>query len=286
MSDKKEKTAQQSNTDDQAADYGSQTAPKRDGKEKPADSKHPHNETGGGVAGDLKALKDRVRITDVLMVLATIVIAAATVFNVVVVKGQLDEMRSSGAQANQLIGANVQLATAATNSASTADKNLIATQRAWVGTIDANVTQGQPFTVVKGTILYINSGREPAKFNIGGSEYLYTREAWINTTAATDIISRQTECLKSPVAGARVAWPTTGFSNYFAHVPDGVIPNKGVVTWSDRINKGEDVVVIQGCIAYTAFDVLHHTSFCYFYDQKLPSDMTHLNICTVGNDVN
>src|SRR5271166_4792807 len=195
-------------------------------------------------------------------------------------------MNSSGSQADRLIEANGKLATAAQKSADISDKNLIATQRAWIGPVDANITQGTPYTIVKATVLYINTGKEPAKFQLTGVENLYTREQWDNGQAATSLTKGKSDCFNTAtITGTRFAWPTTGFSNYFAHIPEGRVPQPGVVVWTDRLNNGDDLMTVQGCIIYEAFGEIHHTAFCYFYDRRL-SDMSHLNICTVGNDVN
>lgn len=50
----------------------------------------------------IKAIRERVRITDILIAISTIVIAAAAVVNVHVVKGQLDSMNDSGIDTRNL----------------------------------------------------------------------------------------------------------------------------------------------------------------------------------------
>jgi hypothetical protein len=201
-------------------------------------------------------------------------------------RGQLKEMHDAGAQTDKLVDANVKLAGAAQKSADAADKNLIASQRAWVGTVDATIIKSGIGTPIKGTAAYINSGREPAKISPSAAEYLYTRDEWNSGKAVEYILTRQQECLNiQSIAGFRFAWPTSGFSNYFMHFPEGQIPQVGVIPWSDRINEGQDILVVQGCIVYEAFGDIHHTAFCYDYDSRT-SDLAHLNICTVGNYVN
>jgi hypothetical protein len=79
-------------------------------------------------------------------------------------QGQLCEMHDAGAQTDKLIDANAKLAGAAQESADTAIKNMIATQRAWVGTVDASIVKSEIGIPIKGIAAYINSGREPAKF--------------------------------------------------------------------------------------------------------------------------
>jgi hypothetical protein len=76
----------------------------------------------------IKALEDRIRVTDVLMVVSTIVIAAAAIANVMVVNGQLAEMRASGHQTDQLIESNRKLAVAAERQTSIAGQQTKITQ--------------------------------------------------------------------------------------------------------------------------------------------------------------
>jgi hypothetical protein len=64
-------------------------------------------------------------------------------------KSQLDEMRSSSEQTDKIIKANAKLADAATKSSDTADKNLVATQRAWVGSIDSAIVKGGNETIIR-----------------------------------------------------------------------------------------------------------------------------------------
>jgi hypothetical protein len=117
---------------------------------------------------------------------------------------------------HKLVDANVKLAGAAQKSADTADRNLIASQRAWVGTIDATIIKSGIGTPIKSTAAYINSGREPAKISPAAAEYLYSRDEFNNGKAVEEILKRQQECLDiKSIAGFRFAWPTTGFSNYF-----------------------------------------------------------------------
>ncbi len=224
---------------------------------------------------------------------ATYWIAAFTLISVavnigvfLVLRSQLNEMHDAGVDSKRLIDANVKLASAAQKSANTADENLIATQRAWVGSIDAAIIKSPNMTPIKGTVSYVNSGKEPARILASAMEYLYTRNEWDDGTAVNAIIQHQQECLNiSSIVGFRFAWPTSGFTSYLIHFPEGHIPQKGVVGWTDRISQGEDLLAVQGCIVYEAFKTIHHTAFCYFFDGKT-SDMAHLNICTVGNYVN
>ena len=212
--------------------------------------------------------------------------ATAAVEQLGVLQNQLEQMKSSSDQTNKIIEANTKLALAAQKSADTADKNLVATQRAWVGPIDASIISSGNGTVIKGTVSYINSGREPARFSGKLDESVYSREDWDNGSAANNIIARQQECLVIKyIDGSRFVWPTVSTNIYFIHFPAAQIPQVGIYTWNDRIVGGQDILAIQGCLSYIAFGEIHHTSYCYFYDSRA-SDVNHLSICTVGNDVN
>jgi hypothetical protein len=223
---------------------------------------------------------------------ATVIIALATIVNVIYVSGQLSEMKSGNARTDKLIASNADLASAAKTQgeatkeqAKTASASLIASQRAWIGSTDAAIVKSPVGTLIKGTVSYINSGREPAKLQAAALEYVYTRTEWDTGVAGDSIVKRQDDCLGTKTIGwFRFAWPTTGFTNYFMQVPGVRIPEIGAVAWSDNINKGDSIVAIQGCIIYEAFQAIHHTAFCYDYDARI-TDMAHLNICTVGNAV-
>lgn len=212
--------------------------------------------------------------------------AAAATGQIKVMRDQLQEMRDAENDSKILIKANVSLATAAQQSADIANKNLVATQRAWVGPTDATLIKSQDETLIKGTVSYVNSGREPAKMNGDGTEYIYSRDDWNSGRASVSIEERQNACLAAnKIDGARFAWPTTGFNSYLIHFPEGQIPQNGVLVWTKDIDDGSSIVALQGCILYEAFSQLHHTAFCYFYDSKT-SDIAHLSICNTGNYTN
>jgi hypothetical protein len=204
----------------------------------------------------------------------------------VAIKGQWKEMHDAGADSKKLIDANVKLSAAAQQYADTANKNLVATQRAWVGPTDASIVKSADYTIVKGAASYVNSGHEPAKMNVWGKEFTYSRDNWEHGKASSEIEARKNECLAIPsITGARFAWPTSGFNAYTVHFPDGQIPQNGVAVWTPEIDNGSAIVVLQGCIAYEAFNEIHRSAFCYFYDSKM-SDIAHLNVCNVGNEIN
>jgi hypothetical protein len=160
---------------------------------------------------------------------------------------QWREMNSSGTQADKLIETNRQLADAAKKSADISDKNLIATQRAWVGVTDAAITPANPNTIIKANISYVNSGKEPARFQGLGMEYVYDKESWDGGKAVEALTKLQDECLSiQNISGNRFAWPTTGFTTYILHIPDGRVPQNGVATWTDRVINGKDIVAVQG----------------------------------------
>jgi hypothetical protein len=143
------------------------------------------------------------------------------------------------------------------------------------------VAERNCLTRVRGTVPYINSGREPAKFSAKADEFIYGREDWSNGNAAANIIAKQQECLSvNYIDGSMFAWPTTGFSTYLIHFPEGQIPQIWIQLWSDKFNSWQDILAVQGCIYYEAFGDIHHTSFCYFYDSRI-SDANHLNICNL-----
>jgi hypothetical protein len=234
----------------------------------------------------------RPSFTDWVMMASTVAIAGATIVNVIYVGGQLAEMHSGGEQTDKLIKINGDLAEAsktqgeaARQQAKTAGDALVASQRAWVGSTDATVVKGPNGSLIKGTVLYINTGKEPAKTQGDVAEYVYSSAEWNNGAAVTALVDRQDACLNNKtISGFRFAWPTSGFSNYILQVPAGRIPEIGTAAWTTNLTTGTDILAVQGCIIYEAFSEIHHTAFCYFYDGRI-TDPSHLNICTVGNKV-
>ncbi|MBI3445445.1 MAG: FlxA-like family protein [Magnetospirillum sp.] len=76
-----------------------------DGEGAHKDTRHEKNGRRDKLYDKLNSLVRRVEVTDWIVAICTIVIAIATVVSVVIVKGQLDEMKSSSSQADQLVAA-------------------------------------------------------------------------------------------------------------------------------------------------------------------------------------
>lgn len=170
-------------------------------------SAHKGYETAKRLAKQLRATAKKLSIAEWCNVFFTAVIAIATVINLFIVNGQLKEMHDSGTDEKKIIDANVKLANAAQESAKTANDNFVATQRAWVGTTDAMLVVS-PLSVgsIKGSVTYVNSGREPEKFSASADEFVYPSETWTSGRAGTSILARQQSCLHiSEVPGFRFA---------------------------------------------------------------------------------
>jgi hypothetical protein len=178
-------------------------------------------------------------------------------------------------------------AAAAKTQAETANTTMIATQRAWLGAIDAAIIKAANSSVIKGAITYVNSGHEPARFQSKGlDERVYIRQDWDAGFVNNVIAARQEDCMKTDrIDGFQSAWPTTGLSTYTIHFPEAKMPQIGTAAWSDRINNGDDIVTVQGCFVYETFSKIRHTSFCFYYDARA-TDASHLNFCGVGNYAN
>jgi hypothetical protein len=233
---------------------------------------------------DLKSLRERIRITDVLMVIATIVIAAAGVVNVIVVKGQLDEMRSTGGQTDKLIGANVKLADAARKQAEIADNQIRVIQRqirAYLQ-IEVGLVTGMYTNKASVQVRVKNVGQTPA-FSLVG-------------VGAQVIVP-----LPFPVANPPIVFGTRPVTaNFLLQGKASTIyfgPGKELNIQFERDapfneeelklltdEKGGYAVI--GAIYYKdTFSEERYTHFCFF-NKGQKSSATAFSLCETGNDSN
>lgn len=214
-------------------------------------------------------------------------------YQAVIFSGQLSEMKSSGEQTGQLIGANAKLADAAAKQANAADKqadamiaavevsreSLIASGRAWVGPRLAKITSsmevGKPIELA---IEYANSGKEPALdfvYSVDGFPSSNAEEKRGTSFARVSIALYNCRVAESLSAG-QVVFPSTGFSAYNL---TSTISNQ---TFDQETIDVEKTLIVQGCFLYRSFKVIRHSYFCYYYRAKF-SKPDNLNICTAGH---
>lgn len=227
--------------------------------------------------------------------IALIAVLLSTVVAIVAIGSlQLNVVSTDQARltAQAQITANQQLADAAARqaeasiaAAKTSQENLIASQRAWVGPTDANLTGLEVFKPLQATIVYGNSGRQPAPTFSLMVPRIFTLVEWDNGTAASDIEKWKADCLQLPMndQNARVTFPTTGFTNFNLKYTgtQKSLRDVGQLSVTPAILAGTEIVAVKGCFVYRTSGQVHRTSYCYFYQAKF-SDATHLNFCTVG----
>jgi hypothetical protein len=141
------------------------------------------------------------------------------------------------------------------------------------------------FAPLQATVLFGNSGRQPAPTLTLMIPKIYSLEEWNNGTASADIEKFKTECLQLPMndQNARITFPTTGFNNFIIRY-DGTQQNIRDVqklSISPDLIGGKEIAAFEGCFVYRTSGQVHRTSICYFYQAKV-SDVAHLNYCTVG----
>ena len=214
-------------------------------------------------------------------------LTAALVFVGIIAAGvsaaQWWEIHSGSDDTHKLAQAAVDQAAAASSNAKKAQNAYTSGQRAWVGTTNASLIQGVVGASVTGNIVYINSGKEPAKLEITQSVISYDADAWENGIAVSSIVQNQNACVsKTIINGNRFAWPTTGFNSYNQHFPLGRPPQAGIVVWTNEIMSGSVIATVQGCITYETLSVVHRTSFCYYYRAR-EIEFANLGICSFGN---
>jgi hypothetical protein len=142
-------------------------------------------------------------------------------------RGQLDEMKSTGRQTDELIRANSNLAEAARKQADAAADTarisqdaFIANQRAWVGPKSARIVVRQKLSEPMAIIVdYQNTGRQPAtNFESTVEVFTVTVEEFKDRLRKT--ADFMTKCMKrSDVGNGMVMYPTVESFAYHLRVP-------------------------------------------------------------------
>jgi len=232
----------------------------------------------GHTASETALVRATQRLRDFTLALVLVSLISAVISYL-----QWQEIHDGSADTHVLAQAAENQAKAVTANAKTAQDALVNSQRSWVGTTDASVIVGNPGSIISGNILYVNSGREPARVEMMHGEFVYSADNWDNGNAVADISRNEAACRqKSTISVNRYAWPTTGFNAYSLRFGTGKIPQFGVAVWNDDIAAGRSIVTVQGCITYETVKTLHHTTFCYYFKAK-DTEPIHLGICDFGN---
>jgi hypothetical protein len=167
----------------------------------------------------------------------------------------------------------------ATKQAEASDRAAAQAQRAWVGPRDARL-ESKPILGQKNKVIieYQNTGKEPAiGFVFGGFPFVITTEEDANGTAIQKMLANMKQCVETKAAMlAGVVFPTSGFT----------AGNLGTLIDEKLIDQdlldSKKMLIIQGCFAYIASNVVRHSAFCYFFKAD-QTDIAHLNICQSGN---
>jgi hypothetical protein len=206
----------------------------------------------------------------------------------VAMQGQLDEMRATESQTNEMIETNRKLAEAAgkqaqaaIDSAKTAQENMVASQRAWVGPRNAKSATGPELEKNLDIVVeYQNTGREPALETIVDSELFVATKEEDDSGAVTNRVNDFT-------AKCRIKWDPTKKGVVF---PSGNTSSAYELTRTldaDEIDQevldGSKTIILDGCFVYKSAGGIRRSSFCYFFTSK-KTKPTNWGICAVGND--
>jgi hypothetical protein len=179
---------------------------------------------------------------------------------------------------DQAAAAKIQ-ADAAQASVQTAHETMIASQRAWVGPINAKIdiapVAGSPLDVV---VEYRNTGKEPALAVFQGIDsFTFTQAEDDSGITRSRIINFAVNCFdKQSSDGANVAYPASGSSE------DQITITVPKETIDDAVVKGTKTVVILGCFAYETSGATHHSSFCFLFKAG-KTKLQNLNYCPAGS---
>jgi hypothetical protein len=130
---------------------------------------------------------------------------------------------------------------------------------------------------VKFAINYQNSGRQPAtSFLTNAKPFVITSQEDKNGAIMAETVKNINACLAlSPITGAQVVYPSTGFSgNQLTVSFDKNLIDADVVS-------GEKIIGVNGCFVYETFSTPHHSTFCFFYKTGV-TNMPNMNFCPTG----
>jgi hypothetical protein len=210
-------------------------------------------------------------------------------------KGQLQEMKGTSGQTDKLLETNIKLAEASAKqaeaaiaAAKVARDSYVASQRAWIGPVDAHIA---PLAAgpLKATVQYANTGREPAATLASITPKVFSYTDWNSGEAVRVLEAAKNDCLKAPLTdvGVRMTFPTSGFTTFnigYDGTPQS-IRDVGKIAITEEIMSGREMVAVHGCFVYRTVEEIHRTAFCFFYQAKV-SDPNHLNFCTIGQAAN
>lgn len=156
--------------------------------------------------------------------------------------------------------------------------------RAWLGPIGGNIEAPQIDKPIKATVVYNNTGRQPARASLFLGPKVFAKEEWNDGTAVRQLQAARDVCLagKALELPILLAFPTSGFTNY-QHSFDGGrpdTPESERIIADKAIIEGDKIVTFTGCVIYETLGHIHHTSFCYYYR----ANHTQLNMayCSVA----
>jgi hypothetical protein len=196
-----------------------------------------------------------------------------------------EPIKEQAGAAKQAADASIRAADAATRQSEIATKQsqnseraLVLAQRAWVGptiaAIEGPPEIGKPLKVA---IQYANSGREPAL------NFVYADDVFAATAAdeANGVISAKVDAYfkgckaATTLRAGQVVFPTVG----------NTTNNLGITTNEEFVDQaiidGEKTIIVDGCFVYRSFDIVRHSYFCFFFNNK-NTKRDSLNYCANG----
>lgn len=194
------------------------------------------------------------------------------------IKEQADATKQAADASTRAADAATKQSEIATKQSEKSEQALVLAQRAWVGPTIAKIVGtaeiGKPLKI---TIQYANSGREPAL------NFIYAADVF-SATASDETNGVITAKVNAAFKGCKDATSLRPGQVVFPAVANSA--NTLSITTNDKfvdeatIN-GEKTIVIDGCFVYKSFDVIRHSYFCFFYNNKTPPT-DGLNYCENG----
>jgi hypothetical protein len=215
----------------------------------------------------------------------TIILLAATVVGIF---RQIDEMQRVYRPISDQAAATAEQAQASKRAVVGSQEQIVAEQRAWIGSPNASLVGHTVGQSIKVDFNYVNYGRSPAGIAMNIAGHLFEKGDWYSPYGygVRALLAIKDFCMGGDDFFANsVAFPVTGAGIYTGHygISDSNIPDQQTLTYDQSVDKGDRVFVLTGCALYKAGLATKHTSFCYYYKGDQNEDPNRLYICPVGN---
>jgi hypothetical protein len=137
--------------------------------------------------------------------------------------------------------------------------------------LESAVEVGKPISIV---VDYTNSGKEPALNFVSAIDFfLVSGDEDTRGAVSAKVNAYFKGCREvTSLRPGQVIFPNA--SNSFTLKTKDDFVDQAIVD-------GDKTLIVDGCLLYKSFDIIRHTYFCYFFNNKTTKP-SNLNICSSG----